>query len=312
MSVSEVTQAQTIADARRALTRAFLAAGLERPELDARVLIGHALGLDGAALAAAADRPLGRGEHQRIADFATRRLGREPVARIVGVKEFWGLAFRVTPATLIPRPDTETVVEAALAAIDATGPRTRRLTIADLGVGSGALLLALLSELPNAVGVGTDASHAALRAAADNARRLLLQPRTAFVACDFGAALAGGFDLVVCNPPYVESGAIATLEPEVRDHDPRVALDGGPDGLAAYRKIGFDASRLLAPHGQLIVEVGAAQAPAVRRILGSSGLQVAAPIPDLAGIPRVIRADKHISEPPQDPKKALGLSPQSD
>jgi release factor glutamine methyltransferase len=312
MSVLDTRQAQTIADAGRALARTFRAAGLERPQLDARLLIGHALGLDRTAVVAAAERALAPSERHRIAALADRRLGREPVARIVGVREFWGLRLRVTPATLVPRPDSETVVEAALAAIDQSGPRTRQLAIADLGTGSGALLLALLSELPNAVGVGTDASHEALVTAADNARQLSLDRRAAFVACDFGAALAGGFDLVVCNPPYVESGAIATLEPEVRDHDPRVALDGGPDGLAAYRKIGFDASRLLAPHGQLIVEVGAAQAPAVRRILGSSGLQVAAPIPDLAGIPRVIRADKHISEPPQDPKKALGLSPQSD
>jgi release factor glutamine methyltransferase len=295
MTVSDVMQAESIADARRALARAFLAAGLERPDLDARVLIAHALGLDRTALAAVADRPLGRAEHQRIADLAARRLGREPVARIVGVKEFWGLPFRLTSATLVPRPDSETVVEAALAAIDATGPRTRRLTIADLGTGSGALLLALLSELPHAVGVGTDARHAALLTAADNARRLSLDPRAAFVACDFGAALAGGFDLVVCNPPYVESGAIATLEPEVRDHDPRLALDGGRDGLAAYRRIGVDASRLLASRGQLIVEIGAAQAPAVRRMFGSFGLEVAAPVPDLEGIPRAVRAGKHIS-----------------
>jgi release factor glutamine methyltransferase len=312
MSASEVTQARTIADARRALARAFMAAGLERPELDARVLIGHALGLDRTALAAAADRPLSRAEQARIAALARRRINREPVARIVGIKEFWGLPFKVTPATLVPRPDTETVVEAALGLIDAAGARTRPLAVADLGTGSGALLLALLSELPNAVGIGTDISQAALLAAADNARGLCLHPRAAFVACDFGAALEGGFDLLVCNPPYVESGVIATLEPEVRDHDPRIALDGGCDGLAAYRKIGAEASRLLASGGELIVEIGAAQAPAVQGMFGSFGLDVAAPIADLGGLPRVIRAGKRASGPAQGPKKPLGLSPRSD
>jgi len=312
MSVLDTRQAQTIADAGRALARSFRAAGLERPELDARLLIGHALGLDRTAVVAAAERALARSERHRIAVLAGRRLGREPVARIVGVKEFWGLRLRVTPATLVPRPDSETVVEAALAAIDQSGPRTRRLAIADLGTGSGALLLALLSELPNAVGVGTDTSHEALATAADNARQLSLDRRAAFVACDFGAALAGGFDLVVSNPPYVESDTIATLEPEVRDHDPRIALDGGADGLAAFRSIAADARRLIAARGQLIVEIGAGQATAVGRILGAFGLEIAGPIPDLEGIARVIRAAKHIPDLSQGSKKALGLSPRSD
>jgi release factor glutamine methyltransferase len=295
MTVLDAMHAETIAGARRALAQAFRTAGIERPELDARVLIGHALGLDRTALAAAADRPMSRSEQARIADLAKRRLTREPVARIVGTKEFWGLPLQVTAATLVPRPDSETVVEAALAAIDTAGPRTRPLAITDLGTGSGALLLALLTELPNALGIGTDVSHAALLVAAGNARRLSLHPRAVFVACDFGAALADGFDLVVCNPPYVESAAIATLEPEVRDHDPRIALDGGRDGLAAYRKIGADAFRLLSPGGQLIVEIGAGQAGDVRRIFTSFGLGVAAPIPDLEGMPRAIRAGKHDS-----------------
>jgi release factor glutamine methyltransferase len=295
MSVSELTQAHTIADAEFALKQMFRAAGLERPGLDARVLIGDALGLDRTALAAAANRDLERAEHERIVEFAKRRVAREPVARIIGVKEFWGLPLQVTPATLVPRPDSETIVEATLAAIDAGGSRTRRLAVADLGTGSGALLLALLSELPNAVGAGTDLSLAALSTAADNARRLSLDPRATFVACDFGAALAGDLDFVVSNPPYVESGALATLEPEVRDHDPRIGLDGGPDGLAAYRRIAADACRLLAPGAQLIVEIGAGQAAAVSRILSSFTLEIAAPIADLAGIPRVIRATRPVS-----------------
>jgi release factor glutamine methyltransferase len=284
------TKAETIAAARRRVTRAFMAAGLERPDLDARILVGHALGLDHAALAAAADRRLSPSQHERIGELAERRLAREPVARIVGTKEFWGLLFEVTSATLVPRPDSETVVEAALAAIDATGPRTRPLTVADLGTGSGALLLALLSELPNARGVGTDVEAAALATACDNARRLALDRRAALVACDFGAALRDGFDLVVSNPPYVASGAIAALPPEVRDHDPRVALDGGADGLAAYRMIGADARRLLAPGGHLIVEIGAGQSLDVALILKAAGLEAGTAATDLAGIPRAMPA----------------------
>ena len=290
MTVLDAVTAETIAGARRALTQALRAAGLERPDLDARVLVGHALDLDHTALAAAVDRPLSRPEYERIADLANRRLAREPVARIVGTKEFWGLQFRVTPATLVPRPDTEIVVEAALAAIDATGKRTRPTTIADLGTGSGALLLALLSELPQAFGVGTDVSRAALATAADNARRLSLQRRAAFVACDFGAALAGPFDVVVSNPPYVESRAIAALAPEVRDHDPHLALDGGADGVAAYRTVGADARRLLAPGGHLIVEIGAGQRLEVQQILKTAGLDSCTSAVDLAGIPRAISA----------------------
>jgi release factor glutamine methyltransferase len=312
MSVLDQTQAHTIADAGRALARTFRAAGRVRPELDARLLIEHALGLDRTAVVAAAERALGRSGRRRIAALADRRLGREPVARIVGVKEFWGLRLRVSPATLVPRPDSETVVEAALAAIGQSRLRSRQLTIADLGTGSGALLLALLSELPHAVGVGTDISREALVTAAENARELSLDRRATFVACDFGAALVGGFDLVVSNPPYVESDTIATLEPEVRDHDPRIALDGGADGLAAYRSIGADACRLIAAGGHLIVEIGAGQAIPVGRIMTAFGLEVAAPIPDLEGIARVIQAGKHNPDPSQGLKKALGLSPQSD
>src|SRR5262249_31166304 len=147
----------------------------------------------------------------------------------VGIKEFWGLPLGVSPAVLVPRPETETVVASALAALDRDGSRTRPLRIADLGTGSGALLLALLSDLPNAFPVGTDRSAAALAVARDNAERLGLAARAAFLVCDLAAALAGAFDLVVANPPYVTSAEVAQLPPEVRDHDPLLALDGGPD-----------------------------------------------------------------------------------
>ena len=166
--------AMSVAAARRALAEAFRPAGLDTPDLDARILVGHALALDHVGVAAAAGRILDESERAAIAAFADRRLAREPVARILGHKEFWSLKLRIDGTTLVPRPETETVVEAALAALDAAGARTRPLRIADFGTGSGALLLALLAELPNAVGVGTDTSAGALRVARDNARHLRL------------------------------------------------------------------------------------------------------------------------------------------
>jgi release factor glutamine methyltransferase len=189
---------------------------------------------------------------------------------------------------LVPRPDTETIVECALTRARARGSAPRR--ILDLGTGTGALLLALLSEWPDAFGVATDKSVAALRVARANAEAHGLEQRAAFVACDFGAALAGGFDIVVSNPPYVARHEIASLAREVREHDPTLALDGGADGLAAYRAIAGDARRLLAPFGTLVLELGAGQAEAVGTLLREADLEVAEPVPDLAGIPRAIAA----------------------
>jgi release factor glutamine methyltransferase len=279
----------SIAAARRALAREFREAGLDTPDLDARVLIGHALGLDHTGLVTASGRLLDAVEHEQVMALAARRLAREPVARIVGVKEFWGLTFALAPAVLVPRPDTETVIEAALAAIDVDGPRDRTLRIADIGTGSGALLLALLSELRGATGVGTDVSMPALMVAQHNAAFLGLASRAAFVACDFAAALNGPFDLIVSNPPYVASLDLPTLAPEVRDHDPRLALDGGRDGLDAYRTIAAETPRLLAAHGHLVVELGAGQADRVAAVFAGHGLAIASPARiDLAGIARAL------------------------
>jgi release factor glutamine methyltransferase len=224
-----------------------------------------------------------------LAALVTRRLEREPVARILGVKEFWGLPLRLNDATLVPRPETETIVEAALATVDSAGPRTRALRIADLGTGSGALLIALLTELPNATGIGTDMSRDALAAAQDNASRLGVAARTEFAICDFGAALPGRFDLVVSNPPYIASADIDTLSPEVR-RDPRSALDGGADGLDCYRTIAEQAARLLKPDGDLVVELGIGQESAVAMLFHAVGLIPSPARPDLLGIPRALRA----------------------
>jgi release factor glutamine methyltransferase len=285
--VNDLEPGITVATARRRLAQILRAHGLDTPELDARLLVAHALGLDHAGLVAQSERILATDEAGLIASFAARRLAGEPVARIRGVKEFWGLALRLNRATLVPRPETETVVEAALA-IHGRDRETSTLRIADLGTGSGALLLALLSELPAAYGIGTDMSLEALGAARANAATLGLGERASFVACDYGTALRGPFDLIVCNPPYVTHDEIPSLAPEVRDFDPPAALDGGPDGLAAYRALAADARRLLAPDGHLVIELGAGQLGAVRALFVASGLVALPPRHDLAGMARAL------------------------
>ena len=279
----------TLADARRALAGKFRSAGLDSPDLDARILAGHAFGLSHAALITNATRELGTDETRTLDALAERRLNGEPIARITGIKEFWGLELGINRATLVPRPDTETVVEAALAAIDTGGTRQHALRIADLGTGSGALLLALLSELPNALGVATDLNVAALNMAQDNARRHKLDTRALFVACDFGGALHGGFDLVVVNPPYIASAELLGLPVEVR-HDPQLALDGGADGLNCYRAIAADAARLLVPGGHIVVELGIGQEASVAALFQEAGLECLPARSDLSGIARALTA----------------------
>ena len=278
--------AVSIASARRALAARFRERGLDSPELDARVLVAHALGVDHPALIRQSSRILREAEIDRIAVLAARRLGGEPVARILGMKEFWSLPFMVTPAVLVPRPETETLVEAALQVLQAraAGP----VRIADLGTGSGALLLALLHECVSAQGVGTDLSSAAVEVARENARRLGLSSRATFVTCDFGAALGAGFDLIVSNPPYVADREWARLDPEVRNHDPKLALHGGEDGLAAYRRIAADVRRLAVPGAHILVELGVGRADAVAAIFRAAGLVIRGTHPDLNGMARAL------------------------
>ncbi len=284
---------QTVETARRLLTARFKSGRIDSAELDARILVGAALGLDLTGVIAAASRPLTADESIRLDDIARRRLAGEPVARLLGLKEFWGLPLQVSAATLVPRPDTETVVELALEMLRAAPYRNRRLRIADLGTGSGAILLALLSELPDAYGFGTDISVAALRTASSNAARLGFAPRAAFVACDYAAALSGKFDLIVSNPPYIRSAEIAGLAIEVRDHDPHRALDGGPDGLDAYRALVPQATRLLARGGALVVEAGHGQSGDIERLMTAAGLTAERPPKaDLAGIRRAVAGRK--------------------
>ena len=284
---------QTVETARRALTARFKSGDIDSAELDARLLIGAALGLDLTGLIAAANRLLTADESKRLNDFARHRLAGEPVARILGTREFWGLSLQLSAATLVPRPDTETAVELALEMLRAIPPANRRLRIIDIGTGSGAILLALLSELPDADGVGTDISPDALSTARKNANHLGLGGRAVFVACNYAAALRGAFDLIVSNPPYIRSSDIADLATEVRDYDPHRALDGGPDGLAAYRALIPQADRLLAPNGALVVEVGYGQSSEVEQLMTAAGLiRERPPKADLAGIPRAVAGRK--------------------
>jgi release factor glutamine methyltransferase len=287
--VTAVLAGQTVDHARRSLTARFKAGQIDSAELDARIVVGAALGLDLTGVISSASRLLTPEQASRLEDFARRRLAGEPVARLVGCREFWGLPLQLSADTLVPRPDTETVVELALQMVRTAPAAGGALRIADIGTGSGAILLALLSELPGACGVGTDISVGALRTARANAADLGFGGRAAFVACDHAAALAQGFDLMVSNPPYIRSAEIAGLAPEVRDHDPRRALDGGADGLNAYRALIPQAARLLARRGALVLEVGQGQSAEVEGLMTEAGLMPERPPrADLAGVPRAV------------------------
>ena len=279
-----------MSEALNLLAQAFRTAGIEDADVDARLLVGHALHLDRARLIAQSDRILEAREINVISALAARRLKREPVSRILGRKEFWSIALAITPDVLVPRPETETVVEGALDFVVRGGLRMEKLRILDIGTGSGALLLALLRELPNATGTGTDISTGALKVARENAARCGVEGRCTFVVCDIASVVEGPFDLLVSNPPYIAHDEITSLAPEVKNYDPTVALDGGDDGLAAYRAIAADAKRLLAPGARMFVELGAGQEAAVRDLFTNVGLTAGIARTDLAGIPRVLGA----------------------
>ncbi len=286
----------TAAAAQDALTRRFARGGVDLPALDARVLLLHATGMSHARLIAAPETPLTAAQARRLAAFARRRLAGEPVSRIRGVREFYGREFVITPDVLDPRPDTETVVTAALAAAARRGAPERPLRIADAGTGSGAILLTLLAELAGARGVGTDISEAALAVASENARRLGVAGRAAFVRGDWLEGAGGGFDIVTSNPPYIPSTDIPGLPREVALFDPLPALDGGPDGLAAFRALAAQAGGALAPGGFIVVECGAGQAGAVEALFRDAGFSADPGIGprfcDLAGVERALVLQK--------------------
>ncbi len=255
-------------------------AGIEAPAREARLLLLHAIGRPTTALLDRAEPVLA----PTLAPLVARRAAREPMALLLGRQGFWTLDLEVSPDTLIPRADSEAIVEAALAA----APAPRR--VLDLGTGTGCLLLAVLSERPGAWGLGIDLSPDAAALAARNARATGLSTRAAFLAADWSAPLssAARFDLVLSNPPYIPTPDLAGLMPEVLAHEPPRALDGGPDGLAAYRHITATLPVLLAPGGVAVLEVGIGQAAPVAALGIAQGLAHIATRPDLAGIPRAV------------------------
>ncbi len=269
MTDQATLSAPTLAEALARLSRRLDDAGVDGPMRDARLLAAHALCVDRIALHVDRDRRLSTCEQDALNRLGRRRAAGEPVSRIVGLREFWSLEFELSPATLDPRPDSETIVQAAL---DRMPERDRPLSILDLGTGSGCLLIALLSERRRSWGVGVDISRDAVATARRNAIRHGVADRAAFLVGDWGQALAGGFDLVVANPPYIARSEVDTLDPEVAQFDPRRALVGGADGLDAYRALAPDLASLLAAGGLAVLEVGAGQAPAVASILADAGL----------------------------------------
>jgi release factor glutamine methyltransferase len=274
----------TRAEALAMLTRAFRGVG-EEPARAAALLLRAASGLKSTDIIGTPEAALGAAA-ERVAAFAARRKAGEPLSRVLGRREFWSLSLAISPDVLDPRPETETIVEAALAKF--ADRRAEALRVLDLGVGSGALIAALLSELPAASGVGVDVSEGAAAVARANVDAVGLAARAEIKIGDWGAGLEGRFDLIVANPPYIRTGDIAKLTREVRDHDPRLALDGGADGLAAYRALMPDVARLIAPAGWFFLEVGADQAQDVERIAAGAGLAEMTTIADLAGIARVV------------------------
>jgi release factor glutamine methyltransferase len=260
-------------------------AAIEAPRLEARRLLAHVLGTSEEALLRDPRAAVPADKAAHFAALLARRVVHEPFAYLTGRVGFWTLDLEVSPATLIPRADSESLIEAALEACPDKGAALRVL---DLGTGTGALLLAVLSELPSASGVGIDLKPEAAALAARNAARLGLAGRACFLAGDWAAALTGRFDLVLCNPPYIESAAIPGLMPEVGRHEPASALDGGADGLAAHRPIIADLPRLLAPCGVAVLELGTGQQAAVEALARAAGLTPEACRADLGGVPRAL------------------------
>lgn len=256
---------QSLAQVRRAVALLLTPAGVEAPEREARLLLEYATGLSPERLLLDEARVLSEAEAQVLEAALARRLAHEPLSRIRGERDFFGRSFAVTPAVLDPRPETETVVEAILAHVAATGDPARRLRLLDVGTGSGALIVTLLAECAGATGLATDVSADALAVAEANARRHGVADRVSFALKRGLHGVDGGFDILVSNPPYIPSAEIATLSAEVRDFDPWLALDGGRDGLDIYRDLAAGAAAVV-PAGLIALEVGAGQADDVARI----------------------------------------------
>lgn len=270
----------TVASLRKDAERALATAGIGDAQRCAGYLVAAALGVDRAALLMMADSTVEPESLARVHEFIARRVAREPLDRIVGYREFYSLNFGLNEATLSPRADTETLVDAALA--------YKPARVLDIGTGTGCVALALLANLPEATAVATDISARALQQARMNAAALGLESRVQFVETNFADGITGPFDVIVSNPPYIPAGVIPTLADEVKNHDPLLALDGGVDGLDAYRILLSTTAPLLTAEGRLLLEIGQGQADDLGQIAAGAGWQAAAPLADLAGITRVL------------------------
>ena len=279
----------TLVSAWTAARKRLEAAGIDSPAIDARLLLEVAAGVARTDIVTDPYRELTPGQIATFDDYLERRARREPVSHIIGRKGFWKIMLGVNRNVLTPRPDTEVIVDIVLAAFE----EHRQFRLLDLGVGSGAIALAILAERPGAQGLGIDVSDEALAVARDNAANLGLESQLALLRGDWTAGLAdASFDLVVSNPPYIATGEIETLDAEVKDHEPRLALDGGADGLDAYRILAGEALRVLGPDGLLAFEIGHTQAAAVSDLLRQAGAQDIRVHRDLAARDRVVSAAK--------------------
>jgi release factor glutamine methyltransferase len=277
--------AQTLVATWKAAQAALKAANIDSPAIDARLLLEAATGANRVDILTDPYRPVTDDQKTVMDGYVERRLKREPVSRILGRKAFWKIMLNVTPDVLSPRPDTETLLDIALLAFE---PH-QAFSVIDLGTGSGAILLAILAERAGATGVGTDVSSEALAVAKENAANLELDGRAAFLRTEWAAGFGDhSFDLVVSNPPYIPSADIPGLDPEVREHDPILALDGGPDGLVAYRELAPEIMRILKPGGIFAVEIGWDQAAAVRTLFVEAGFEGVRVVKDLGERNRVV------------------------
>lgn len=277
--------ATTVEQALNVAAVALREAGIGNARGEARILLGHVLDMAAPEVLMRPERPVDAAAWQRVRGLLDERCRRRPMSQILGRREFWSLDFMVTGDTLDPRPDSETAVQAAL---DAFPDPSAPLTVLDLGTGTGCLLLAVLSERPNATGVGVDISPRAVAVARRNAERLGLADRAHFAVGDWGGAIVGRFDLMLANPPYIKTGDIAGLEPEVAAFEPLVALDGGDDGLDAYRSLAGQLPLLLGPGGAAIVEIGQGQGESVCGLFRDLGLEISAIRRDLAQTDRCL------------------------
>ena len=265
----------------------FKSAGLDTPELDARLLVQDILKINHEKLLLNSNKLVTDSEDKRLTTSMKRRILREPVSRIIGSRSFWKSEFKITSETLDPRPDSEVLIESVLSIANKETP----LTILDLGTGTGCLLLSLLQELPQATGVGIDISTGAIQVAIQNTTALNLSKRVSFKVMNWTEITnETRFDLIISNPPYIPESDISTLEPEVRQHDPFLALSGGMDGLNCYREIAALFPKLLTETGYVFLEIGTTQARAVKNILAEQEIRVLKVIQDLAGYNRCIVA----------------------